>query len=85
MSEITSFSARDVMNWLGSRGGRIGPEATSPGIADLQAQATSLGRVLRSADAAVADSAMQDGLSMITNDQKFAKFLRAINYPVEGY
>ena len=85
LSEIKSFPVKDVMDWLTARGGRIGSEATAQGVADLQAQATTLGRVLRSADAAVADSAMRDGLSIITNDERFARFLRAIRYPVEGY
>jgi rRNA-processing protein FCF1 len=54
-------------------------------VAAVQAQATSLRRVLRSADATIANSAMQEGLFITTNDQKFAKLSRAINYPVEGY
>jgi hypothetical protein len=80
-----SFSVSEAMNWLGARGGSVGPEATSEGISSLQAQAAALGRVLRTADAAVADSAIQEGLGIVTNDIRFAKFLRAIGWAVEGF
>lgn len=85
LSEIKSFPASDVMDWLGARGGSLGPEATAEGIANLQSQASALGRVLKAADAAVADSAMQQGLGIITNDLRFSRFLNAIGWPVEGY
>ncbi len=73
------------MRFLAERGGRIGPEATPEGISSLQAQATSMGRVLRTGDAAVLHSAMQEGLPLITNDVRFGRFLNAIGYPFEGY
>jgi hypothetical protein len=78
-------SADDVMNFLTERGGRIGSIATPEGIASLQARAASMGRVLRTGDAAVLHSAMQDGLPLITNDVRFVRFLNAIGYLVEGY
>ena len=77
--------ASEVMDWLTARGGRIGPEANPEGVARLQARAVSLGRVLKDGYGTVADSAIQEGLPIITNDQKFTKFLKVINHPVEGY
>ena len=78
-------SAEDVMKFLTDRGGRIGPQATREGIAALRGQAASLGRTLSEGDAAVLHSALQDGLGIITNDVRFARFLQAIGHPVEGY
>jgi len=44
-----------------------------------------MGRVLRTGDASVLHSAMQDGLTLITNDVRFGRFLNAIGYPYGRY
>jgi hypothetical protein len=54
-------------------------------VAELQQKATALGRVLKTPDANVLSSAMQDGLSVITNDLRFGRFMDAINYPNERW
>ena len=43
------------------------------------------GRVLHLGDSRVAAGAMREGIPLITNDRKFGNFLRAIDYPVEGF
>lgn len=71
--------------FLQSRGGGIGAAATDAEIRSLQAQAQVLGRVLKGTDAAVAGSAMREGIPVMTRDERLFKFLRAVGYPVEGF
>jgi len=71
--------------FLQSRGGGVGAAATQADIQNLQAQAQVLGRVLSSSDAAVAGSAMREGVPLMTNDQRLFNFLKAVGYPVEKF
>jgi len=41
--------------------------------------------MIHDADAAVLDSAMQDGLPLMTNDKRFANNVARLGHPVEGY
>ena len=75
----------DALDWLSGRGGRVGAAADPAQVAELQQKATALGRVLKTPDANVLSSAMQDGLSVITNDLRFGRFMDAINYPNERW
>jgi hypothetical protein len=74
-----------VRFFLSRRAGRIGAEARPEQVTGLQELAAILGRVLRDGDAAVLDSAIQEGLPIITNDQRFYRFMNAINYPNERF
>lgn len=71
--------------FLQSRGGGIGAAATEADIRSLQAQAQVIGRVLSASDAAVAGSAMREGVPVMTRDQGFYNFLKAVGYPVEKF
>lgn len=84
-------STEDIMSWLTDRGGRIGPEATQTGIDSIQNAMRAMWRgksfqpMIHDADAAVLDSANQDGLPLITNDKRFANNLTRLGYTAEGY
>jgi hypothetical protein len=71
-------SNRDaLLEFLAERGGRIGAAADFIQVAQLQAQAASLGRALAAPDASIASSALQEGLTLLTKDIQFYRFLRA--------
>ncbi len=48
-------------------------------------QAQALGRVLRSKDAAVVGSAVNENATIITRDQRLLKFLNAVGIPVQWF
>jgi RHS repeat-associated protein len=74
-----------LREFLAARGGYVGKAATAEQIAQLQAQAKVLGRVLRGKDAAVVGSAIKEGAVIITKDSKLLKFLNAAGIPARGY
>jgi RHS repeat-associated protein len=74
-----------LREFLASRGGSVGQAATELQIAELQAQAQVLGRVLRAKDAAVVGSAINEGATVITRDQQLLKFLNAAGIPVQAF
>ncbi len=85
-SEYLIKGSPDALNeFLTARGGSIGAAGTEEGAAALQEQAAGLGRSLGFNDALIANSAMQDGIPLITGDQQLLGFLRAIGYPGEPF
>lgn len=74
-----------LREFLASHGGSVGKAATSQQIQDLQSQATLLGRVIDSKDAAVAGSALAEGIPLITNDQRLFRFLNSAGLPAEFF
>ncbi|MPY56807.1 sugar-binding protein [Streptomyces spongiae] len=84
-------SAEDIGAWLSARGGRMGPAATSEGVASLQARLKAMWKgksfnpMIADDDAAVLHSAIQDGLSIITNDKRFYKNIERLGYSSERY
>jgi RHS repeat-associated protein len=78
-------SAEALRAFLSGSGGRLGLAGQEGLAGALQQQARGMGRVLHINDARIAASAMREGLPVVTNDRRFANFLRAINYPVEGF
>jgi len=54
-------------------------------VIGLENQAQSMGRAISHTDAEVAASAIQDGLALITRDQRLFRFLQAAGYPVESF
>jgi len=78
-------SASALRSFLSQTGGRIGLAAEGPTVVRLQQQATALGRVLHGRDARIAAIAVRESVSLVTNDVRFFKFLRAIGFPVEGF
>ncbi len=76
-------NASDLRNFMTSRGGRIGTAATQSDIQNLQSQATTLGRAVHTGDAAIAGSAIREGLPLLTGDTRLHGFLNAMNALVE--
>ena len=74
-----------MRQFLVERGGGIGPAALNSEIAELQEQAMLLGRVLKAADAAVAVSAIKQGISLLTRDTRLVNFLLAVGAQVEKF
>jgi hypothetical protein len=74
-----------LREFLASRGGYVGEAATAQQISQLQAQAQVLGRVLRPKDAAVVGSALNEGATIITRDEKLLRFLNAAGIPVQKF
>lgn len=74
-----------LREFLKARGGYVGKAATQQQIADLQAQANILGRVLRNKDAAVTGFALNEGATVISPDVRLQKFLEAAGIAVEGF
>lgn len=72
-----------LREFLAARGGYVGQAATAQQVAQLRSMAQSLGRSLRPKDAAVAGSAINEGAVVITRDERFWKFLRAVGYPFQ--
>jgi hypothetical protein len=71
--------------WLAARYGRIGRPHNPTQVAQLQAHAASIGRVLHEEDARVLSSAMQENLALMTNDDRLGNFMKAIGYPSEKW
>jgi predicted nucleic acid-binding protein len=69
--------------FLESRSGSIGKAATAQQIQSLQEQAGLLGRVISASDAAVAGSAVSEGVTLLTNDKQLFRYLQAAGYQVE--
>ncbi|MFF1681929.1 polymorphic toxin-type HINT domain-containing protein [Streptomyces sp. NPDC058256] len=84
-------SADAIGSWLAERGGRMGPASTSNGVASLQARlrgmwkGKSFNPMIADDDASVLHSAVQDGLSIITNDKRFYKNIDRLGYSSERY
>ncbi|MCF6524446.1 hypothetical protein HOY81_15315 [Streptomyces sp. JJ36] len=84
-------SADAIGSWLSERGGRMGPASTSEGVASLQARlrgmwkGKSFNPMIADDDASVLHSAIQDGLSIITNDKRFYKNIERLGYSSERY
>jgi hypothetical protein len=74
-----------LREFLAARGGGIGAAATAEQIAELQAQAQVLGRVLKAKDAAVVGSAAREGVPLVTRDERLLKFMQAAGLPVESF
>ncbi|MBO0881732.1 MAG: hypothetical protein J2P17_15600, partial [Mycobacterium sp.] len=87
---LDRHSAEDVANWLAGRGGRMGPAATPSGIQAIQDSLRRMWRtgfqpMIHDADAAVLDSARQEGLPLLTNDGPFARNAGRLGDVIEGY
>ncbi|MGW8467728.1 polymorphic toxin-type HINT domain-containing protein, partial [Streptomyces albidoflavus] len=84
-------SADAIGSWLSERGGRMGPASTREGVASLQARlrgmwkGKSFNPMIADDDASVLHSAIQDGLSIITNDKRFYKNIERLGYSSERY
>ncbi|MFD5848133.1 RHS repeat-associated core domain-containing protein [Streptomyces chartreusis] len=84
-------SADAIASWLSERGGRMGPASTSEGVAALQARLRAMWKgksfnpMIADDDASVLHSAIQDGLSIITNDKRFYKNIERLGYSSERY
>jgi predicted nucleic acid-binding protein len=84
-------SADAIGGWLSERGGRMGAASTSEGVASLQARlrgmwkGKSFNPMIADDDASVLHSAIQDGLSIITNDKRFYKNIERLGYSSERY
>ena len=80
--EYLKKNSPDVLRaFLSDRGGRIAHAGSQSDAKGLQNLARTLGssrnrRVLRSADAEIAASALREGTNVITRDRKFRNFLR---------
>ncbi|MEU1510027.1 ricin-type beta-trefoil lectin domain protein [Kitasatospora sp. NPDC005748] len=84
-------SAEGISSWLSARGGRMGPASTSDGVSSLQARLRAMWKgksfnpMIADDDASVLHSAIQDGLSIITNDKRFYKNIDRLGYSSERY
>lgn len=84
-------SPEEISRWLSERGGRMGPEATSEGVADIQQRLRDMWKgkgfqpMMADDDAAVLHSAAQEGLPIITNDQRFYRNAERLGYRTERY
>ncbi|MGQ4417067.1 putative T7SS-secreted protein [Streptomyces sp. SAS_269] len=84
-------SPEAISKWLSERGGRMGPEATPQGVADIQARLKAMWKgksfnpMIHDHDAMVLHSATQEGLSIITNDTRFYKNAERLGFPTERY
>jgi hypothetical protein len=69
----------------------MGPASTAVGVAALQARlrkiwkGNSFNPMIADGDASVLDSAVQGGLSIITNDKRLYKNNDRLGYSSEGY
>ena len=82
---LAQGDANVLREFLRARDGGIGRTATAEQIANLQAQARVLGRVLRMSDAAIVGSALTEEAVIITRDIRLLKFLRAAGIPVRSF
>jgi len=74
-----------LRDFLRSRGGRIGSATTEEAIHALTLQARALGRVVKTKDAAVAGSAIKDGIPLLTRDKRLFNFLSEAGFKVEKF
>lgn len=69
----------------------MGPEFAEEGVKDLMSAVRAMWKgksfrpVLHREDAEVLDSAVQEGLSIITNDVRFAKNITRLGFLAEGF
>ncbi|MEW5873220.1 MAG: RHS repeat-associated core domain-containing protein [Chloroflexota bacterium] len=66
-------------------GAKMGSAPTQQGISNLQTLANNLGRVLHDGDAAIAASAIESRLGLLTNDLRLYNFLISIGWNAEKY
>jgi predicted nucleic acid-binding protein len=78
-------SSQALRSFLGANGGRIAAAGSEASAAGLRAQATGMGRALGTADWRIAASAVREGAPVVTNDSRFARFLRAVGIAVGGF
>ncbi|MFK4068822.1 DUF6531 domain-containing protein [Streptomyces sp. NPDC029674] len=80
-----------IGKWLSDRGGRMGPESTPEGVADIQGRLKAMWKgksfnpMIKDDDASVLHSAAQEGLPLITNDKKFYQNAERLGYTTERY
>ncbi|MEV7197878.1 DUF6531 domain-containing protein [Streptomyces sp. NPDC093510] len=80
-----------ISKWLSDRGGRMGPESTPEGVADIQGRLKAMWKgksfnpMIKDDDASVLHSAAQEGLPLITNDKKFYQNAERLGYTTERY
>ncbi|WP_406316751.1 polymorphic toxin-type HINT domain-containing protein [Streptosporangium sp. NBC_01639] len=83
-------SPTSINEWMSARGGRMGAEGSIHGAQSMQESINEMWKggfrpVLHDDDALVLHSALEDNLSLITNDKRFAKNIARLGLPVEGY
>ncbi len=74
-----------LREFLGARGGRIAAAGSEQSAAALRSQAQALGRGLKLKDSRVAASALREGVSVVTRDSKFQRFLNAVGIGGIGF
>jgi predicted nuclease of predicted toxin-antitoxin system len=74
-----------LVTYLGARAGRVGAQHNPAQVVALRTQAMRMGRNLDEEDAQILSSALQERLSLITFDRRFANTARALGAPVESY
>jgi RHS repeat-associated protein len=74
-----------LRSWLVAKGGRIGAFASESDVIGSQIFAGRAGRVLRTGDARVMLSAEQEGLGIMTRDEKFIRVLKFFGISVVNY
>lgn len=80
-----SGGASSLRGFLAARGGRLAAAGSESAAAGLRARAVGMGRALHLGDSRIGAGAVREGASMITNDKRFANFLRAIGFSVENW
>ncbi|WP_234325087.1 putative T7SS-secreted protein [Streptomyces sp. NRRL WC-3626] len=84
-------TSEGVNAWLMERQGRMGPDATPEGVDDIQTRLKAMWRgksfnpMIQDHDAMVLHSAVQEGLSIITNDVRFYRNAERLGYVTERY
>ena len=71
--------------FLSERGGGLAAAGSEADALALQRQAAAMGRSLGLNDARIAASAVTEGVPILTNDVRFARFLNAIGIGGEGF
>jgi hypothetical protein len=89
MTAVKAFLRRGDINvlkeFLRSYGGNLGRATTETQVASLQAQATAMGRVLRTRDARIVGSAVNEGVPLLTADRRLYRFLTAAGIEWEPF
>jgi predicted nucleic acid-binding protein len=75
----------EVRTFMQSTGAKVAKAGTEAEARNLQGLANSMGRKLQTNDARIAASAKREGVSVITNDKKFNRFLNAAGIGGETY
>lgn len=78
-------SIEALRSFLVANGGRVALAGEEAVAANLRTQAAQMGRVLHTADSRIAASAVREGVPIVTEDRRFANFLRAAGIPVGGF